>query len=600
MTARVLAARTLAFIALTIGLAAGATASAAAGRCGADPADAAEVSAVEAEGATVCDCCGFTTPARRAACVRAVAKRGAKTGTLAKSCVGRVVRDARSACTAPCALCSSDADCGAGEMCECRAGSCTASGGACVAKPQVCPDVAMPVCGCDGMTYGNDCERRAHGVCKARDGACKIGRCVDPSTGACTDVECSAANPCASGARCNPSCPPPPPSGGCFDTIENRCTGEPCSTDAPCRGGNQFCTPRCSPPASGCFDTIEKHCTGKPCSPDHPCGIPNQFCSTECPVSECQSDADCNDGNGCSADHCANGVCQHDCLCVGPSGGSDCCPGPAASCARPCGKDAQGVCGGSCATNEVCSASGDGCVCAPSTTTCGDTFPACDGSCPPGKKCGSLSGAPACQCIADGCTGGDGAYFSTCGDPVCQGHTPRDGVPPCTTEHVGDHCTCIGATCDPGDDCNSLLQCATSDPTHGGLCPISRRAYKKNVQYLSPSDLERLRADLLKFRLASYQYDLPGADPTTHLGFIIDDVGASPSVAANGTTVDLYGYASMAVAALQTQQREIDELKRELVALRAAQPANRACRGPVTSAETRRDRTHRRSSAPPR
>ncbi len=138
------------------------------------------------------------------------------------------------------------------------------------------------------------------------------------------------------------------------------------------------------------------------------------------------------------------------------------------------------------------------------------------------------------------------------------------------TETAGAPCSCLGEKCDPSDDCNRLLECATSDPTNGGMCPISRRAYKKNVQYLGARDLDRLRADLLSFRLASYQYDLPGADPATHLGFIIDDVAPSPAVAANGTNVDLYGYTSMAVAALQTQQREIDELEREVKTLHAA------------------------------
>ena len=60
---------------------------------------------------------------------------------------------------------------------------------------------------------------------------------------------------------------------------------------------------------------------------------------------------------------------------------------------------------------------------------------------------------------------------------------------------------------------------------------------------------------------------LPGASPATHLGFIIDDVEPSPSVAENGNTVDLYGYASMAVAAVQTQAREIAELKAAVTSL---------------------------------
>jgi hypothetical protein len=47
--------------------------------------------------------------------------------------------------------------------------------GTCVVKPQVCGDVYHPVCGCNGTTYSNDCERQVAGVSKNFDGACPTG-----------------------------------------------------------------------------------------------------------------------------------------------------------------------------------------------------------------------------------------------------------------------------------------------------------------------------------------------------------------------------------------------------------------------------------------
>jgi hypothetical protein len=105
------------------------------------------------------------------------------------------------------------------------------------------------------------------------------------------------------------------------------------------------------------------------------------------------------------------------------------------------------------------------------------------------------------------------------------------------------------------------------------MCPISRREYKKNIAYLTEKDVRRLHDELMQFRLASYEYrDVP--EDRTHLGFIIDDVWPSPSVDGTGDHVDLYGYASMAVAALQMQAREIDTLKKEVEALRRELHAN--------------------------
>jgi hypothetical protein len=103
--------------------------------------------------------------------------------------------------------------CADGQICDLPAGQCESADlqGHCRPRPDFCAEYIDLVCGCDGITYFNDCARLASGAQLAHFGPC-LSQC-DPATDTCPDGEACLPRPgsCdASAAVCTPvseTCP---------------------------------------------------------------------------------------------------------------------------------------------------------------------------------------------------------------------------------------------------------------------------------------------------------------------------------------------------------------------------------------------------------
>jgi hypothetical protein len=141
-------------------------------------------------------------------------------------------------------------------------------------------------------------------------------------------------------------------------------------------------------------------------------------------------------------------------------------------------------------------------------------------------------------------------------------------------------CTNIPAACNGVASCACMTDCFCNTgvdkcvaQTDGSLMcnngTISRRAFKTDIEYVSPSEREDLARETLSIPLATYRYKTEAESHKRHLGFIIDDQPVtSPAVAGDSMHVDQYGYTSMLLATVQEQQKQLDALRKEVDALK--------------------------------
>ncbi len=199
-------------------------------------------------------------------------------------------------------------------------------------------------------------------------------------------------------------------------------------------------------------------------------------------------------------------------------------------------------------------------------------------TCPATREAAAGQACPTqgAYCVYDGldceCTNCTTGPVDTCaGDPTWHCAAPNaDAACPAALPLLGTACSTEGKTCTYACGTGGARLCKQGAwyTANGGPCPVSTRRAKKEIVYLDQAERARIARELERFKLATYVYRDPALAGKRHLGFIIEDVPGSPAVDAEGNMVDLYGYASMLVAAVQTQGEEIRKLRAELARLK--------------------------------
>jgi len=209
-------------------------------------------------------------------------------------------------------------DCGPRDYCRGPVGDCPGAEqrGLCTARPSACTRIYDPVCGCDGVTYGNSCEAAAAGASVASEGACPGLFC-----GGIAGIPCPGASSCVDDP--NDDCDPENGGADCGGVCQ-------CLQTALCVKGYRFDS---SPEVCGCVPVITRDpCATVLCPPGTRCVAPADRPSCEPIVDACAS-VRCRAGTHC-VDNGGKATCVPD---SGQSCGQVTCPVGTECCNASCG-----------------------------------------------------------------------------------------------------------------------------------------------------------------------------------------------------------------------------------------------------------------------